>query len=67
MSRYSDQTYAAVLARELGNASDGVQKGEGSLVFNALSAMAYEVERLYIQIDYIIAQSHAQTADYDHL
>lgn len=67
MSRYSDQTYAAVLARELGNASDGVQKGEGSLVFNALSAMAYEVERLYIQMDYIIAQSHAQTADYDHL
>ena len=29
--------------------------------------MAYEIEKLYIQLDYIIEQSHAGTADLEHL
>lgn len=67
MSDYSNETYTAILARERGNISDGVQKNEGSLVFNALSALAYELEKIYIQMDYIAEQAHAATADYEHL
>lgn len=55
------------MTREKGNVSSDVQKDDGSLVYNALSACAYEVERLYVQMDYIMEQSHASTADYDHL
>ena len=45
----------------------GVQKGEGSLVYNALSSLAYELEKLYIEANYIINQMYADTADYSHL
>ena len=44
-----------------------VQTDEGSLVYNALSALAYEIEKLYVQLDYISRQSHADTADYENL
>ena len=67
MSTYSEETYSTILTRAQGNVSDSVLKTEGSLVFNALSALAYEVEKLYIQMDYITEQAHASTADYDHL
>lgn len=67
MSAYSDETYSAILAREQGNVSNDVIKTEGSLVFNALAALAYELEKIYIQMDYISEQAHAGTADYEHL
>ena len=44
-----------------------MQTGEGWLVGNALSALAYEAEKLYIQMDYICKQNHADTADLDEL
>ena len=67
MPSYSDETYSAILARTQGNVSDDVMKTEGALVFNALSALAYELEKIYIQMDFIGEQAHARTADYDHL
>lgn len=45
----------------------GVQTGEGYLTYKALSALAYELQKLYIQLDYISRQSHADTADLDEL
>ena len=53
MSTYSNETYSAILARAQGNVSDDVLKTEGSLVFNALSVLAYELEKIYIQMDFI--------------
>lgn len=67
MSSYSDETYSTILARTQKNVSDSVMKTEGALVFNALSALAYELEKIYIQMDFIGEQSHARTADYEHL
>ena len=67
MSTYSNETYSAILARAQGNVSDDVLKTEGSLVFNALSVLAYELEKIYIQMDFIGEQAHASTADYEHL
>ena len=29
--------------------------------------MAYEIEKLYIQLDYVLKQGHADTADLDEL
>lgn len=59
MSTYSNETYSAILARAQGNVSDDVLKTEGSLVFNALSVLAYELEKIYIQMDFIGEQAHA--------
>ena len=64
---YEDKTYKSILADAKNDIGDEVIKVEGSLVHNALSALAYEMEKLYIQIDYIIEQSHAGTADIEHL
>lgn len=64
---YENMTYAALLADAKSYIGDGVQKGEGSLVFNALSVLAYELEKLYMQANYILNQTYADTADFEHL
>ena len=64
---YEDKTYKSILVDTKNDIGDEVIKVEGSLVHNALSALAYEIEKLYIQLDYIIEQSHAGTADIEHL
>lgn len=64
---YEDKTYKSILADTKAYIGDEIVKSEGSLVHNALSALAYEIEKLYIQMDYIIQQSHAETADIEHL
>ena len=64
---YENMTYAALLSDAKGYIGDGVQKGEGSLVFNALSVLAFELEKLYIQANYILNQTYADTADFEHL
>ena len=50
---YEDKTYSSLLQDALSDVGGGVQTGEGYLVYNALSALAYEMEKLYIQMDYI--------------
>lgn len=64
---YEDKNYKSILADMKKYIGDEIVKSEGSLVHNALSALAYEIEKLYIQMDFIIEQSHAGTADLEHL
>lgn len=64
---YEDKTYSALLQDVLNEVSAGVQTGEGYLVYNALSALAYELEKVYIQMNYIMNQNHADTADLEEL
>ena len=64
---FEDKTYASVLADALAEVDSDVLKTEGSLVFNALSTLAFEIEKLYTHLEYIYAQMHAETADYDGL
>jgi len=67
MKMYEDKNYKSILADMKKYIGDEIVKSEGSLVHNALSALAYEFEKLYIQMDFIIEQSHAGTADIEHL
>ena len=64
---YEDKTYSALLQDALSEVGGGVQTGEGYLVHNALSVLAYEMEKLYIQLDYLMNQSHADTTDLEEL
>ena len=64
---YEDKTYSSLLQDALSDVGGGGQTGEGYLVYNALSALAYELEKLYIQMDYITRQGHADTADLEEL
>ena len=64
---YEDKTFEAILTDAKKEAGTGVQLGEGYLLYNALAALAYEIQKLYIQLDYLYEQSHADTADLDEL
>lgn len=64
---YEDRTYEALLAEGKAQISDRILKVEGSLVHNALSILAYELERLYLQADYMLAQIDPAAADYENL
>ena len=64
---YEDRTFETILSDAKKEVGNGVQTGEGSLVFNALAALAYEMQKLYIQLDYVYRQSHADTADLEEL
>ncbi|MFQ7031934.1 MAG: hypothetical protein ACLRRJ_03235 [Clostridium sp.] len=54
---YESKTYSALLQDALNEIRAGVQTGEGYLVYNAISALAYELEKIYIQLDYIMDQN----------
>lgn len=61
------KTYAEILTDAQNNISDNILKGEGSLVYNVLSAAAFEEEALYQQAEYILDQLDPETADYEYL
>lgn len=64
---YENKTYDELLTEAKGSIPDDILKAEGSLVHNALAALAFEAEKVYIQMDYIINQSYTDTADIEHL
>ena len=64
---YEDKTYEAILTEGKSQISDNILKSEGSLVYNALSVLAYELEKFYIQADYLLQQIDPETADYENL
>lgn len=64
---FENMTFDALLEAGKQQVSNGVIKSEGSLVHNALAAMAYELEKLYIQADWIMKQADPAQADYEHL
>lgn len=64
---YEDKTFEAILTEAKKEAGTGVQMGEGYLLYNALAALSYEIQKLYIQLNYLYEQSHADTADLDKL
>lgn len=64
---YEDKTYLNLLAEVRAKITDDIQTGEGSLVYNALSALAFEFEKMYIQMSFILNQPYADTADREYL
>ena len=64
---YEDRTFETILSDAKKEAGTGVQTGEGTLVYNALAVLAHAMQKLYIQLDYVYRQSHADTADLEEL
>lgn len=61
------RTYTDILADGLNYISDNILKSEGSLVYNAVSIIAYELERVYQEGEYLLNQIDPDTADFDNL
>lgn len=64
---FEDKTYEKILTEDLASVPGDVNRREGSFVFAALSALALEVEKLYLGMDYTIEMAYASTADHEHL
>lgn len=64
---FEDFTYANLMQRMLDRVSDDLDKREGSVIWDALSPAALELEFGYITLDYILNQGFGDTAERDCL
>lgn len=65
--KYDEYIFDNVMKRMLDRIPDTLDKREGSVIWDALAPAAFELENLYIELDYIRKNSFANTADREHL
>ena len=64
---YEEMTYDNIMEQLLSNVPEDISVDEGSVIYTALSPIAYELEKAYIELDQVLSQTFADTADYDYL
>lgn len=64
---YEEQTHDNILNRMLNNVSDKLDKRPSSLIYDAQSAAALEIQNLYIELEYLILNSYGDTASREYL
>lgn len=60
-------TYDEILERMIARVPDKFDKREGSVIFDALSPVAVEVQNSYIELNRLIAESYADSASREYL
>ena len=63
----SDELYEQILSRLLANVPSDVDKREGSIIWNALSPVAMELQLIYEELADVISETFPDTADLDNL
>ena len=64
---YENMTYEVLVQRALGRVSSGIDKREGSMVFNGVAPSMAELAMLYIEADFILRASRITTAPRQYL
>lgn len=64
---YENMTFEVILQRMLDKVPNTIDKREGSIIYNALAPAAVELQNMYIEFDWILNQSFADTAQRDYL
>ena len=64
---FEDYTYEFILEEMLDRIPDTQDKREGSVIYDALAPAAVELANAYTQLDFILSQSFADTADREYL
>ena len=64
---YEDITYEVILQRMLDRVPNNMDKREGSIIFDALAPAAVELLLMYIELDTILKETFADTAQRDYL
>lgn len=64
---FEDKTFESIMTAMLDRVPDRLDKREGSIIYDAIAPMAAELAQAYIQMDYLINQSFADTADREYL
>lgn len=64
---YEDITYEVLMQRMLDRVPDNMDKREGSIIYDALAPAAVELQLMYIELDTILKETFADTAQRDYL
>ena len=64
---YEETTYEVILQRMLDRVPDNMDKREGSIIYDALAPAAVELQLMYIELDTILKETFADTAQRDYL
>ncbi len=64
---FEGQTYETILKRCLDRVDDGLDKREGSIIYDALAPACAELAQLYISLDALLSEAFAKTASLDYL
>ncbi|MBR5582985.1 MAG: baseplate J/gp47 family protein [Lachnospiraceae bacterium] len=64
---FEDVTYEVILQRMLDRIPDSMDKREGSVIYDALAPAAVELQNMYIELEYIMNESFADTASLPNL
>lgn len=64
---FEHMTHSAIMQRMLAQVPEGMDKREGSVIWDALSPAALELEAAYICMDYTLLQAFADTQDREYL
>lgn len=64
---FEHMTHSAIMQRMLAQVPDSLDKREGSVIWDALSPAALELEAAYICMDYTLLQAFADTQDREYL
>ncbi len=64
---FEHMTYEVILQRMLDRVPNNIDKREGSIIYNALAPAAVELQNMYIELDWILNQSFADTAQRKYL
>ena len=64
---YEDQTFEVILQRMLDRVPDGLDKREGSIIYDAMAPAALELAQMYVELDVNANLIFADTASGDYL
>ena len=64
---YEDITYEVLMQRMLDRVPDNMDKREGSIIYDALAPAAVELQLMYIELDTILKETFADTAQRNYL
>lgn len=64
---FESMTYDYILNKMLNNAPSGIDKREGSIIYDALAPAAAELAQAYINLDIILTETYGLTASREYL
>lgn len=64
---YEKTTYEVILERLLGRIPDELDKREGSIIYTAIAPVAAELAIMYIELDTVLKEAYADSADREYL
>lgn len=64
---FESMTYEYLLKRALSNVPSNVDKREGSIIYDAIAPACAEIAQMYIQLDNILNNAFAETAEREYL